>query len=216
MLASQAALTLRTITNGSEHMFKRALEMHIGSILPISSPLKMITLIPIVPEKMKRQKRFWSFVKSLKKDASGINTLRENGILKTDTLDKANICNRQFQSAFTRESDDEIPSKGTSPFTAMGEITVDPKGVIKLLNNLNIHKAPGPDGLSARVLKECSSEIAPVLTYIFNESLAQGAVPDDWRQANVAPVFKKGEKYDAANYRPVSLTCICCKTLEHI
>ena len=52
--------------------------------------------------------------------------------------------------------------------------------------------------------------------YIFNESLAQGAVPDDWRQANVAPVFKKGEKYDAANYRPVSLTCICCKTLEHI
>ena len=47
-------------------------------------------------------------------------------------------------------------------------------------------------------------------------SLAQGAVPDDWRQANVAPVFKKGEKYDAANYRPVSLTCICCKTLEHI
>ena len=78
------------------------------------------------------------------------------------------ICNRQFQSAVTRGSDDEIPSKGTSPFTAMGEITVDPNGVIKLLNNLNIHKAPGPDGLSARVLKECSSEIAPVLTYIFN------------------------------------------------
>ena len=70
--------------------------------------------------------KFWSFVKSLKKDASGINTLRENGILKTDTLVKANICNRQFQSAFTRETNDEIPSKGTSPFTAMGEITVDP------------------------------------------------------------------------------------------
>ena len=38
----------------------------------------------------------------------------------------------------------------------------------------------------------------------------------DWRQANVVPVFKKGEKYNAANYRPLSLTCICCKTLEHI
>ena len=33
---------------------------------------------------------------------------------------------------------------------------------------------------------------------------------------NVATVFKKGEKYDAANYRPVSLTCVCCKILEHI
>ena len=120
--------------------------------------------------------------------------------MKTDTLDKANICNRQFQSAFTRETDDEIPSKGTSPFTPMGETTVDPKGVLKLLNNLKIHKPPRYDGLAL----------------IYNETLAQGTVPDDWQQANVAPIFKKGEKYDAANYRPVSLTCICCKTLEHI
>ena len=73
----------------------------------------------------------------------------------------------------------------------MGEITVDPNGVLKLLNGLKVHKAPGPDGLSARVLKECSSEIAPILAFIYNESLAQGTVPDDWRQANVAPVYKK-------------------------
>ena len=171
---------------------------------------------PDCPRKNEKAKKFWSFVKSLKKDAFGINSLRENGISKTDTLDKANICNRQFESAFTRESNTEIPSKGTSPFSPMGEITVDPKGVLKLLNNLNIHKASGPDGLSARVLKECSSDISPMLALIYNESLAQGTVPDDWRQANVAPVFKKGEKYNAANYRPVSLTCICCKTLEHI
>ena len=98
----------------------------------------------------------------------------------------------------------------------MGEITVDPNGVLKLLNNLKIHKASGPDGLCARLLKECSSEIAPIPGLIYNESLAQGTVPDDWRKANVAPIFKKGENYDAANYRPVSLTCICCKTLEHI
>ena len=142
---------------------------------------------PDCPRKNEKAKKFWSFVKSLKKDVFGINSLRENGILKTDTLDKANICN-------------------------------DPKGVLKLLNNLNIHKASGPDGLSARVLKECSSEIShsPMLALIYNESLAQGTVPDDWPQANVAPVFKKGETYNAANYRPVSLTCICCKTLEHI
>ena len=154
-------------------------------------------MIPIAREKNEKCKRFWSFVKS------GITSLRENGILKTDTIDKANICNKQFQSAFTCETDSEIPSKGTSPFTPMGEITVDPKGVLKLLNGLKVHKAPGPDGLSARVLKECSSEIAPILAFIYNESLAQGTVPDDWRQANVAPVYKKGEKYD----RPVSLIC---------
>ena len=98
----------------------------------------------------------------------------------------------------------------------MGVITVDPKGVAKLLDGLNVHKASGPDGLNARVLQYCSNEISPILALIYNESLARGDAPDEWRQENVSSVFKKGEKYDAANYRPVSHTCICCKTLEHI
>ena len=92
----------------------------------------------------------------------------------------------------------------------MGDITVDPKRVAKLFSGLNVHKDSGPDGLNA------TNEIFPILALIYNESLARGDVPDEWRQANISPVFKKGEKYDAANYRPVSLTCICCKTLEHI
>ena len=75
----------------------------------------------------------------------------------------------------------------------MGDIAVDPKVVTKLLDVLNVHKAPGPDGLNARVLKECSNEISPMLALIFNESLAWADVPDEWRQVNVSPVFKKGE-----------------------
>ena len=106
---------------------------------------------------------------------------------------KQTLLIRQISAISNFETDSEIPPKGTSPFTAMGEITVDTKGVLKLLNGLKAHKAPGPDGLSARVLKECSSEIAPILAHICNWPLAQGNVPDDWRQANVAPVFKKGE-----------------------
>ena len=114
-------------------------------------------------------------VKCLKIDMSGITTLRENRILKTDTLDMAKICSRQFQPAFTHKSNDEIPFRGASPFTAMGEITVDPKGVIKILDNLNVMQA-GPDGLRARVVKECCSRIAPILVFIYNESLAQVVV----------------------------------------
>ena len=74
-------------------------------------------------------------------------------------------------------------------------------------------KASGPERLNTRVLEECSNEISPILALIFNESLARGDVPDEWRQSNVSQVFKKGEKYDASNYRPVSLTYIYCKTL---
>ena len=75
----------------------------------------------------------------------------------------------------------------------MGDKTVDLKGVTKLLDGLNVHKASGPDGLNARVLEECSNEISPILALIYNESLARGDVTDEWRQANVSPVFKKGK-----------------------
>ena len=92
----------------------------------------------------------------------------------------------------------------------MRDLTVDPKWVIKLLNNL----ANGPDGLSVRVLKECCFEIAPILASIYNGTLAQGAVHSDWQQANITAVFKKSEKYGAANCRPGLLTSICCKTPE--
>ena len=68
----------------------------------------------------------------------------------------------------------------------------------------------------ARILKELAHEFVPHLTSFYNTSLSKGRVPSDWRQVNVIPVFKKGIKYIANNYRFVSLTCICCKVLEHI
>ena len=55
------------------------------------------------------------------------------------------VCNRQFQSAFTREDDSDPPSKGASLFSSMGDITVEPKGFAKLLDGLNVHKASDPD-----------------------------------------------------------------------
>ena len=147
---------------------------------------------PDCPRKNEKAKKFWSFVKSLKKDASGINTLRENGILKTDTLDRASICDRQFRSAFAREAGGGIPSGGAGPFAAVGGVAVDPKGVAGLLSGLSVRRAPGPDGLSAGVLRGCGSGVAPILACVCGGSLARGAVPDGWRRASVAPVFGKG------------------------
>ena len=54
------------------------------------------------------------------------------------------------------------------------------------------------------------------MTLIFQASLQQGKVPDDWKQTNVTPIFKKGDRSSAANYRPISLTSVCSKILEHI
>jgi hypothetical protein len=69
----------------------------------------------------------------------------------------------------------------------------------------------------ARVfLSKDRGELTPSLTLIFQTSLEMGTVPDDWKTAHVTPIFKKGDKSKPSNYRPVSLTSICCKTLEHI
>ena len=61
-----------------------------------------------------------------------------------------------------------------------------------------------------------AAEIAPILAEIFRQSLHDGVIPSIWKNADVATVFKKGGRDTAENYRPISLTCICYKILEHI
>ena len=87
---------------------------------------------------------------------------------------------------------------------------------MKLLQALNISKAAGPDGIRPRVLKELSSELAPIFTLLFQASIHQQSLPDIWKHANVNPIYRKGDKTNPSNYRPVSLACISCKLLEHI
>ena len=98
----------------------------------------------------------------------------------------------------------------------MRKITFRVPGIAKLLRNLNPHKAAGPDSIPTQVLKIASDQIAPVLTRIFQSSYDTGTVPCDWRDANIVPIYKKGDKQLASNYRPVSLTSISCKVIEHV
>ena len=72
----------------------------------------------------------------------------------------------------------------------MPDIHVHTAGVLVRLNNLNPLKAQGPDSLHPYLLKRISNEIAPMLTIIVNRPLQTDDVPDDWRQENIAPVFK--------------------------
>ena len=74
----------------------------------------------------------------------------------------------------------------------------------------------GPDELSSRVLKELADVLAEPVTIIYKKSLEQEAIPSDWLNARVVPTYKKGQRYDCSNYRPISLTCILCKVMEHI
>ena len=66
------------------------------------------------------------------------------------------------------------------------------------------------------MLKELANELKGVLAVIYNRSVSDSKIPHDWKIAKVTPIFKKGKKYDAGNYRPVSLTSHVCNILESI
>jgi hypothetical protein len=162
------------------------------------------------------QKKFWRYIKALRKDTTGVASLKENGRLFSDAKTKANILNRQYQSVFTQEDTRSIPTPDGNPYPSMPEIFIEEAGVRKLLQQINPSKAPGPDGIPARVLKECADELAPLMTMLFNKTLMEGKIPMDWKSANITAIFKKGDRNLASNYRPVSLTSLCCKLQEHI
>ena len=172
----------------------------------------------VSPDSENNPKRFWSFINGKRCDSSGVAPLKSSqGIIHSDSNSKASILNSQFVSVFNKDEDvSNIKNKGTSPHPQMNHIEICPAGVHKLFSCLHIHKATGPDGLSARLLKELAVEITPIFTLLFQASLHQGELPDDWKKANVVPIFKKGEKNQAVNYRPISLTSIPCKIMEHI
>ena len=164
-------------------------------------------------------KRFYSYIKSKRQESEGVSSLIDkNGFLQSESTKRAEVLNDQFVSAYTHEDTEIIPHKGPiySPYPSMQKIKINPSGVAKLLLDLKPHKASGPDSILTFILKVAADEISPVLSKIVQTSLDTGEVPSDWKKANIVPLFKKGDKHQASNYQPVSLTSVSCKALEHI
>ena len=74
----------------------------------------------------------------------------------------------------------------------------------------------GLDRLHPRVLRELVGVIAELLSAIYQHSWLSGEVPEDWRLADVTPIYKKGRKEDLRKYRPSSLTVVPGKVMEQI
>ena len=183
-------------------------------------------------------KKLFSFLKNSRREQQGTPPLKHENKLHTDTKTKANLFNSQFNSVFTPKeplslsrlaemrvqdlktagglSSDSNTDSQPDKTRCMPEIIISENGLLKLLKNLKPGKAAGPDKLKPLLLRELREEIAPILKIIYERSLQTGKLPADWTRASVMPVFKKGDKSLASNYRPISLTCILCKVLEHI
>ena len=166
----------------------------------------------------KSNKKLWSYIKSRRNENVGISELKnKNAIPTNDPVKKANLIHEQFDSVFsnpfpkithTFDKKDRLPNIHT--------IQISKPGLLKLLLNLNPNKANGPDNVPTQFLKTCAHEVVDLYHVLFQASLDQGVVPDDWKEGNIVPLYKKGDRSLPENYRPITLTSISCKILEHV
>ncbi len=142
--------------------------------------------------------------------------IEEKWHLHADGASKAEVLNDQFSATFTKESPVYIPDPIGRKFPSIKNIEISVGGIAKILWNIKPNKASDPDHIPCRILKELADEIAPFPATIFQQSLDCGHLPEDWKIGQISPAFKKGDKCQAVNYQPISLTCVCCKIMEHI
>ena len=155
-------------------------------------------------------KHFWKYVRSKVKSQSSVTNLKKDDSSKTvSDHSKAEVLNDFFASVFTSENQDEMPTMQDKEFDIpLDNITISSESVEKVLKSLNPGKSMGPDEINPLLLKTMTKVFSEPLAPIFQQSINSGKIPKVWKDARVTPLFKKGNKSDPGNYRPVSLTSV--------
>ena len=163
-------------------------------------------------------KPFFKYMRSKHENKTTVRNLKkENGDLTGNDTETANLLQKFFLSTFTHEDETttpELPLKIVE--SQMEDLTITRQEVCNLMKSLKEDKSPGVDNVHPKVLSRCHETLSHPLQLIFSQSLLEGKLPQQWKDANVTPLHKKGPKSEVGNYRPVSLTSIPCKLLETI
>ena len=165
-------------------------------------------------------KRFWKYVRNKLRTKSGVAPLlhdkKNPNSLKFDDKEKAEILQDQFCSIFTKEQPGSTPVLEKRTEKEIRHLKIVEDSVRKQILALNINKSCGPDEVSPLLLIKLVDFVTGPLTKIMNESIECGVLPQDWKNAFVSPIYKKGARNLAENYRPISLTSIACKLMEKL
>ena len=162
-------------------------------------------------------KMYFSYVNSSKRNRSRIGPLKnDDGDFIIQPREQAQAFSKFFASVFTC-SDGDPPSKTAINGNAwLNDIEVTEERVRELIDGMKENSAPGPDGFPPVLLKTLRDEIARPIAILFKKSLDDGQIPDEWREAEITPIHKKGSKADPGNYRGVSFTSVVGKMMERM
>ena len=166
-------------------------------------------------------KSFYSYISSKARSDNKVGPLKNaDGEVVTGNKETADFLNRYFSSVFTKENLHNMPEADDifegSVDQSLSDIEITEEIVLNKMSKLNVNKSQGPDEIHNKLLYELRHELSKPLTELFRKSLVTGQIPQDWRDANVIPLFKKGKRDQPQNYRPVSLTSVVGKLLEGI
>ena len=165
------------------------------------------------------KKQFWKTMKYLRKEQSTIPTLQLGDRCADNDLDKANMLNNHFSNCFNTS----LPPL-SGPYESAEHLHLlegsqehllcTEDDVLGLLQNIDISKASGQDQISGSMLKATATSIVTPVTKLFNKSISTGCFPTMWKQSNIVPIPKSGDKGNPTNYKPILLLPVLSKLLE--
>ncbi|KAL5270243.1 hypothetical protein ACHWQZ_G001096 [Mnemiopsis leidyi] len=167
-------------------------------------------------------KFFYSYAKSLSQIRSSINMLFDNDeSIITDTKKMADLLQEQFSSVFSDPDspdvkDPSFPTPVIEHPQEFEDFEISEEIILSAIKEINADSAPGPDGVPPILLKNCAKELCSPLRIIWEESFERSNVPMFYKETLITPLYKKGDRARAVNYRPVALTSQVIKVYERI
>jgi len=167
------------------------------------------------------KKCFYKYISNKRRMKENLHPLLDvRGNLVTKDEKMAEVLHAFFASVFKSEESFSLDTQPPEQEDRDGEQKETRKIQVEMVSDLlchtDTHRSVRPDRIHPRVLKELAHVLAKPLPIIYQQSWLTGEVPDDCRIASVTPIYKKGQKEDPGNYRPVSLTSVLGKVMQQI
>ena len=160
-------------------------------------------------------KMFWKHVRLKRQIQSRVNALEIDGDICTNDKKIAEEVNRYFSSVFTKETL-PVPIPSRTIDTTIEDVYITEERLLKAMAEINPSKSQGPDEIHSSFIYETRNTISKPFLSICRKSIAEGKLSKQWKSANITPIHKSGPKHKPENYRPISVTSICCRVMERI